>query len=233
MKLGALISGGKDSLYAMYKAKEEGHKIVCLITIESINKASWMFHTPNTHLTEIQSKSLGIPLIKIKTKGEKETELKDLKEAITQAIEKYNVEGIVCGALYSKYQWERVDKICGDLEINALCPLWHTNQEQLLHDLLKAKFEIIISSIACDGLNKTFLGRKFDEDLIKELVKLNKKIGINVAGEGGEYESFVLDMPLFKKRIKIEKAKIIMESENTGIYNIEKVKLVDKKSQIK
>ncbi|MBW3013179.1 diphthine--ammonia ligase [Candidatus Woesearchaeota archaeon] len=228
MKLGVLFSSGKDSCLAMQLAKEEGHEIVCLISLQSENPYSWMFHTPNVQLVEEQAKCLELPLIIKKTKGEKEKELLDLREAISEAREKYPLDGIVTGAVFSRYQWTRVDKICGDLNIVCLSPLWHIDQEQILRDLISKRFHVVLSSIACDGLTRDFLGKRIDTDLIKKLVELNKKIGINVAGEGGEYETLVLDCPMFKKKIQIEDAETMMENENTGQYVVKRIKLVEK-----
>ena len=228
MKLGVLFSSGKDSCLAMHLAKEQGHEIVCLISLESENPYSWMFHTPNVQLIVEQAKCLDLPLVMRKTKGEKEKELVDLKEAISDAREKYPMDGVITGAVYSRYQWARVDKICGDLNLVSQNPLWHHDQEQLLRDLISKKFNVIISSIACDGLTKDFLGKKIDTDMIQKLSDLNKKIGINVAGEGGEYETLVVDCPMFKKKIVIEDSMTVMENENTGNYIVKKIRLEEK-----
>ncbi len=228
MRVGILFSSGKDSCFAMYKAGQLGHDIKCLITIESENPFSYMFHTPNVSLAKYQSEALDIPLIVVKTKGEKEEELKDLKKAIEKAKQKYNLDGIVTGALFSKYQWTRVDKICADLELMGLAPLWQMDQGDLLKELVKNKFRAIIVAIACDGLDKSWLGREIDKAIIKKLKQLKEKIGINMAGEGGEYESFVLDCPMFKKKIVVKDAKTEMENENTGVYVIRKVEFEEK-----
>ncbi|MBW2987675.1 diphthine--ammonia ligase [Candidatus Woesearchaeota archaeon] len=228
MKLGVLFSSGKDSCLAMHIAKEQGHQIVCLISLESENPYSWMFHTPNVQLVKEQAKCLDLPLVMRKTKGEKEKELIDLKGAISEAREKYPIDGVITGAVYSRYQWTRVDKICGDLNLVCQSPLWHHDQEQLLRDLISNKFNVIISSIACDGLTKDFLGKKIDTDMIQKLSSLNKEIGINVAGEGGEYETLVVDCPMFKKKIVIEDSQIVMENENTGNFIVKKIRLEEK-----
>ena len=228
MKVAVLLSSGKDSMFAMQKAIEEGHKVVGLITVISKNKDSWMFHTPNIRMVEYQAKCLDLPLIKKETEGEKEKELSDLKQLIAEAKQKYKIEGVVSGAVHSRYQWNRIDKICGDLELVSIAPLWGYDQEQLIRDLLDNQYEIIISSIACEGLNERWLGRKIDKIALNELVELNRIIGINIAGEGGEYESLVLDCPLFKKRINIIKSRKNMESTNAGRLEIDKCKIVKK-----
>ena len=225
--IAALISTGKDSLYAMHVLQKQGHEVKCLITIDSQNKDSFMFHTPTIALAKLQSEALAVPLFVARTKGEKEKELVDLKKAIAEAKKKFGIKGVSTGALYSMYQSERIEKICRSLKLKCLSPLWHKNQAEYLRELLREKFEVIITKIACYGLDEKWLGRRIDSRAIEELVALEKKFGINVAGEGGEYESLVLDAPLFKKKIVIEFGKK-MENEFTGAIVVKRANLVEK-----
>ncbi len=225
--IGALISTGKDSLYSMYLMQKKGHSIKCLITIDSDNKDSFMFHTPTIELAKLQSQALNIPLIITKTKGVKEKELFDLKKAIRKAVNEFEIEGIVSGALYSNYQRERIEKICESLGIISFTPLWHMNQQNYLDFLLKEKFKIMITKIACYGLNENWLGKILSEKDIYKLEAINKKFGINIAGEGGEYETLVIDAPFFNKRIDLVFEKK-MENDFTGEIIIKKAKLVEK-----
>ncbi len=228
MRLAALLSTGKDSILALHEAIAQGHEIVCAITIKSHNPHSFMFHTPNTNLAQLQADSLGIPLITAETKGEKETELEDLKRAMNLAKERFHIEGIVSGAIKSKYQWNRIDKIAADLEIMALAPLWDTPEEELLKEILKNSINAIITAIAAEGLTEKYLGRPINKDCISDLIALSKKTGIHCAGEGGEYESLCLDAPLFKNKIIINASHIEMENECTGIFRITKAHLEKK-----
>ena len=208
MKLGVLFSGGKDSSYAAYLASQN-NELVCLITLHSKNLYSYMFHTPSISKTKLQAEVMNLPLIEVNTKGEKEIELNDLKDAIIDAKKKYKIEGIVTGAVESVYQASRIQKICDDLGLEVFNPLWQKNQIELLNDLIKNKFEVIIVAVAAEGFDTSWLGRKIDVNMIEELVKLNKKYGINPAFEGGEAESFVLNCPLFKKKLKVVNKRII------------------------
>lgn len=227
ISLGALLSTGKDSVYSINLMKRKGHDIKCLITIDSKNKDSFMFHTPTIKLAKKISIATKIPLIVVKTIGEKETELKDLKKAINLAIKKYKIEGLVNGALYSNYQRERIENICENEGIRSFSPLWQMNQTQYLRRIIKENFKVVITKIACFGLDESFLGRVIDEKTINELSKLEKQYGVNVAGEGGEYETLVIDAPFFKKKLEIEFDKI-MQNEFTGEIKIKKLKLVKK-----
>ena len=228
MDLAALFTGGKDSTYAIYLAQQQGHNVVCLITLKSKNSASYMFHTPAIDLTELQAEALELPLINADTKGVKEKELLDLEKAIVKAKKKFPFEGIITGALFSEYQSSRIEKIAWKLDLKVISPLWHKEQEKEIEELLEKKFQFIMTSIAAEGLDKSWLNRVITQKDLERLKQLQKKFKINIAGEGGEYESLVLDCPLFKKRLVIETVKVEEEHENTARLIINKAKLVKK-----
>ena len=226
MKLGILFSGGKDSVFAMYKSAQK-HEIACLISLSSENKESFMFHTPNIDLTRLQAKALEIPIVIETTKGEKEAELEDLRFAIGKAKKDYKIEGIVTGAIESVYQATRIQKICDELDLWCFNPLWQADQLDHMDELIKSGFKVIISAVLAEPFTKKWLGREIDDKSIKELGRLHHSHKINPAGEGGEFESFVLDGPIFKKRIEIAEAESNYKN-NTGIYEIKRAELVEK-----
>jgi ABC transporter with metal-binding/Fe-S-binding domain ATP-binding protein len=213
-KLGVLFSGGKDSMFATWLAKKNNYEISCLISIISENEESYMFHTPSIRKVEEQAKVMGIPLVIVKTKGEKEKELIDLEKAIGNAVRDFGVEGIITGAVESVYQASRVEKICNKLLIECFNPLWQKDQLELLEDLIKNKFEAILVGVFADGLDEKWLGRKIDRKFINEIKKINAMNGINVAGEGGEFESFVVNCPLFKRKLNVANGEIIGEGNS-------------------
>ena len=217
-----LYSGGKDSTLALHKVVARGIKIDLLISIKSKNTASYMFHYPNVRYTEMQAEALGIKHIFAETEGIKEEELKDLEKVLVDN----NVKLLVTGATYSKYQGDRVNDLCKKLGIEHIAPLWHIEPLDELNELAE-KFDAIITSVSAEGFDQSFLGKRIDQGIIAKLVALNKKYGINMLFEGGEAESFVINAPLFRKRIEIEKAHVDWKG-NTGAYIIEEARLVDK-----
>jgi ABC transporter with metal-binding/Fe-S-binding domain ATP-binding protein len=223
MRLGVLFSGGKDSALALFRAMKS-HTISCLITIRSGNAESFMFHTPNINLTELQAEAMGIPLLAVSTDGEKEKELNDLRDGIKKAKELFRIEGIVTGAIESVYQATRIQKICSDLNLWCFNPLWQNGQAGLLHELIQNGFEVIIAGVFAFPLGRSWLGRKLDKETITELEKLKIRYKINPAGEGGEYESFVVNAPFFGKKIEIIKATADFK-DNSGIYRITEARL--------
>jgi diphthine-ammonia ligase len=207
-RLAILFSGGKDSIFAMHTMQKQNYPICCLLTMQSQNDASYMFHTPAIEMTTLASQSLQIPQIVQQTKGEKEHELDDLRTLIAKGVEDYQIDGIVTGALYSVYQRERVEKIADELGLKVFSPLWHINQEKELRAILDAGFEVILTGVAAFGLDETWLNRKLTHADVDKLVLLEKKYKLNVAGEGGEFESLVVFGPGFNKRLKIIQSRI-------------------------
>lgn len=226
MKAAILFSGGKDSTMATYKALEDGWSVEYLISMLSENPASYMFHVPNIKLTELSSEAMNIPLLTAETPGKKEEELKDLKRVLGDLKER-GVEGIFTGALESNYQKSRIDSICSELGLESHSPLWHRNPQGYMEEILELGFEVIITAVAAEGLDRSWLGRKIDMALLDELVRLNRKYGIHMAFEGGEAETMVLDCPIFKRRIKVVEASTIWEGDS-GYYLIRKAVLEDK-----
>ena len=224
LKLGALVSSGKDSIYAMHTMMQQNYKISCMLTLHSKNPDSFMFQSHGTEMARLQSQSINIPLLEKETKGEKEKELEDLRTLLKEAKEKYQIEGVITGALYSNYQRDRIENICDELALKIFSPLWHIDQEQEMRDILKKGFRFIIVKIAADGLDESWLGKEISNEDIDKLVELNKKIGINIAFEGGEAETLMIDGPVFKQKLSV-KGEALMENEYTGIFQITKATL--------
>jgi diphthine-ammonia ligase len=202
MRVAALFSGGKDSVFSLYITQQYGWEVSHLVSLLPKKPDSWMFHSVNIHQTSLLAKALKIPLIQQETAGEKEDELEDL----TKALETLEIDGVISGAIASEYQRTRIEKVCHRLGIKSFTPLWHKNQELLLRDQVNAGFQIIIGGVFAEGFDETWLGRTIDKTTIDDLINLQKKKGINIAGEGGEYETLVLGGPLFSKRLVIDES---------------------------
>ena len=215
MRLTGLLSGGKDSVYAAYLAQVQGHTLECLVSLRSENPDSYMFHTVNIDLTGLQAEAWGIQYVSAETMGVKEEELRDLKKA----LEKLDIDGVITGAIASKYQSDRIDRLCEELDIYHFHPLWGRDREKLLYEMQQSGMNIIFSAVAAHGLDQSWLGEPLTTERIIKLKVLNQKYGVDLCGEGGEYESLVIDAPWFTHHIKIIEAEKTWDGVS-GRYNI-------------
>jgi ABC transporter with metal-binding/Fe-S-binding domain ATP-binding protein len=226
MRLGVLFSGGKDSTLALHLAADKV-EVACLITVVSENKESYMFHTPNIDITALQAEALGLPLVSVVTEGKKEEELVDLERAITKAQNKYQIDGIVTGAVESVYQSSRIQRICNHLDVWCFNPLWKHDQKALLETLVEKNFKVVISGIFAYPLDEKWLGKQIEPTVIARLMELQSQYSISPSGEGGEIETTVLDALMFKQRIEILDYSIEARG-NCGVFQIKQARLVPK-----
>uniref|UniRef100_A0A915L678 Diphthine--ammonia ligase n=1 Tax=Romanomermis culicivorax TaxID=13658 RepID=A0A915L678_ROMCU len=256
MKVVALISGGKDSCYNLMKCVENRHEIVCLANLHppaGIHELdSYMYQTVGHDALHVYADAMGLPLHrreivgkpvmtdmsynhkepKIEQENKEYDEVEDLYILLKEVVQLYDVEAVSVGAIFSDYQRVRVENVCSRLNLKMLAYLWHCDQKHLLDEMIESGLEAIIIKVAAMGLDpKTDLGKNLSQ-IRPKLLELEKRFGINVCGEGGEFETFVLDCPLFEKRIKIDKYDISIHSDDAfapvGFLKLTKIHLEDK-----
>jgi len=223
LRVAALVTSGKDSALALYRTLKKDYEVKNLVTMIPRLEDSWMFHYPNIHITDLFAEAVGIPLVKAETSGVKEAELEDLKRLLAQL----DIDAVVSGGISSQYQKNRIDRICQELGFKHIAPLWQENPLKLLKQILELKMETVIVGVYAHGFTPNWLGRRIDETAINDLIELNKKYQVSLVGEGGEYETLVLDAPFFKKKIELVETEKIWENES-GTLLVKKATLVNK-----
>ena len=196
MSWAALTSGGKDSILSIQKAIDGGKDVEYMVTARPENRDSYMFHSANLDAVAAIAKVSDMKYHEIRTQGQKEEELADL-EAGLAALE---VEGVIAGAVASIYQAERLKTITDRLGILLFTPLWHMDTEMLLREVAQ-RLDAMIIVTAAAGLDEHFLGEHFDDKLIQRLKRVAGIYRINLAGEGGEYETLTLNAPFYSRPI--------------------------------
>lgn len=197
-----MLSGGKDSTLAHHVAAEWGFTPVCGIVIRPRDPESHMFHLPNLDLAAAQAEALDIDLIEIEAPEGKETELAVLEDAFEAAIE-HGAETIVSGAVASEYQRVRIERAAHRTGLKTHNPIWHKDPVAILDTLVDAGYDVRFSAVAAYGMDRDWLGRRLDQDARDALVALQESHGVHPGGEGGEYETLVLDAPFFEQRIEV------------------------------
>ncbi len=220
MGFAALYSGGKDSSLALWLAQRERIDVDVLITVVPEKEDSYMFHKPNLHLVPQLADSMDIDLIKVKTEGKKEKELNDLRKALEELGDE--IDGLIVGAVASSYQMDRVERLGSEFSLEIYAPLWNMDQKELLDELVENGFKAIMVSVSAMGLDQGWLGRQMDQDCIDELLELEVEYGINPSGEGGEYETLVLDAPNYQEAFKVLREEKEWDGRR-GVYRVKEL----------
>ncbi|MEM5812568.1 MAG: TIGR00289 family protein [Candidatus Aenigmatarchaeota archaeon] len=224
-KVAVLFSGGKDSTLALYDSMKRGYDVRYLVSIFSDNPDSYMFHYPNINMAVMLSISIGIRVVTKRTEGEKEREIEDLK-GVLESI-RNEIDGVVVGAIASRYQKERIQRVCKSLKLRMFAPLWGKKPETLWKRILDEGFEVIITSVSAEGLRREWLGRVIDKSSFLELKRLSKRYGFHLSGEGGEFETLVINGPIFSKRLEITQSETEWDEESSsGRFVIKDARLV-------
>lgn len=212
MNLAALFSGGKDSTYSIFLAKKLGHEIKCLLSVFPKSDESHLLHHPNLQWTNLQSQSMQIPQLTIKSElDETDNEINSLEKILIQAIEKYQIEGLVHGGIQSQFQKEKFENLCNKLNLKSITPLWNRNPLEYMNELISSNFVFIITSVSSGGLDDSWLGKIITKNDVDDLYALSQKFGFNLNFEGGEAETFVVECSLFSHPIKIIQGKKIWD----------------------
>lgn len=210
----SLFSGGKDSSWALYRALEAGYDVEWLVTVHPEGD-SYMYHTPATQLASLAAESAGIDLVDV-TPGEFQVdedeasgargdrELEPLEAALEELAADGGVAGVTAGAVESEYQTSRIQSMCDRLDAELFAPLWQRDPRELADEMLNAGFKIVIIQVAAYGLDESWLGRTLDETALEELEELHEEYGVHILGEGGEFETFVVDAPYMDRRIDLD-----------------------------
>ena len=199
MRLASLYSGGKDSTFSLYLMEQSGHDIPYLVNVVPEDAASWIFHTPNLSVVPLMAESMGKELVTAKSSGTEEGDM----EGLRNALDGLDVEGVVSGAIWSDYQWDRMNIVCGDLGLKLMAPLWRKDQDMLMDQFIDSGIRSMIVGCYAEGLGEEWLGRIIDRQAVEELKAIRARMGISIMGEGGEYESLTIDSPMHSRPLEI------------------------------
>lgn len=228
MRLASLYSGGKDSNYSIFEINRLGHDVACLISINPEISDSLLFHFPNIHLTRVLAQAIDLPIRDFKSKTSSlENEIAVLENALSSVKEEFGIEGIVHGGISSNFQKRNFEKICSDLGLSVFSPLWNLNPSNYLRRMIDEKFKIIITGVSAMGLDREWLGIQLDHESVQRLESLSSKYGFNLSFEGGEAETFVVDCPIYKKKLENTTGMVKWFGDN-GIFEITDYELIDK-----
>jgi len=200
-------SGGKDACLAYYKAMLEGYDITYLVNFISKENKKVSFHGTEARLIQLQAEAIGIPLLQKETT--KDGYEQEFKEAVRSLIPT-GIKGMIFGDIHLIDHGDWVGRVCRDLGIEAVEPLWGRSTEDILADFIDAGFEAVIVSTRSEFIGEEWLGRKVDREFLKYL----KDNNLDACGENGEYHTLVVNGPIFRKRIEIIETRTISKDNH-------------------
>lgn len=237
MKFVALLSGGKDSCYNLIKCIQKGHDLIAVANlmppddeIEEMN--SFMYQSAAHQTIPLMAECLDVPLFRqpMNRKSLVQTldyskddgdEVEDLFLLLERVLESYpDLKGVSCGAIISNYQRLRVEDVCNRLNLIPLTYLWQRDRKILLDEMILSGIEAVLVKVAGAGLDPyKHLGMDL-QTLRPTLHRLNERFGLDFCGEGGEYESLVLNCSAFKKRINLLETEVLLDEEDSSVGNL-------------
>ena len=224
MKVCALVSGGKDSVFSMMECARYGHEVVVLANLYPLDAEaheidSFMYQTAAHHAIEALGACAGLPMVRRQIHGRSvatgiayeltaEDEVEDLFELLRDVQARHpEVDAVCSGAILSTYQRVRVEHVCARLGLTSLSYLWQRDQAELLREMIDSGLEAVLVKVACMGLKPAHLGR--DLGAMEPLfARNNARFGMHVCGEGGEYETMTVDAPIFVRRMILEQTTV-------------------------
>jgi len=202
-KLISSWSGGKDSCLACYKAKKMGYQISFLLNLISKKYQRCCFHGIQKELINLQAQLIDIPLFQKEVSDDMDLYEREFKEAVT-SLKTRGAKGMVFGDIYLDEHRNWVERVCQELKIKPLEPLWQKTAEEVIEEFIGLGFKAVVVSAQTELFSKDIIGRVVDRKFAEEL----RKRDICPCGENGEYHTFVIGGPIFKnEEIAITKSR--------------------------
>jgi len=201
MGAAALVSGGKDSIYSAYLCETQGWPVDELVVIEPADPESPLYHTPNLGMVDLQAKAWGRTVRRVRASpGGPEAEAAALDEAIRGPH-----DPIVAGAIASSFQWARLVAATYRAGKRLFVPLWGKAARTVVEEEIAAGLDVRLVHLSAEPLGAELLGARLDAPLLRRLDALSRTVrAFHLAGEGGEFETLVVDAPFFRERIVLD-----------------------------
>lgn len=196
MKAFCCWSGGKDSVLSFYKAKKAGVDIFYLVNMIDSDGRYSRSHGLLPDLLKVQTESIGVPVV------QRKTTLKHYEEEFKKTVldlKKEDIKAGVFGDIYLQEHKDWIERVCKEVEIEPIFPLWGCATENLIKEFIEAQFKAIVVATQADILGQEWLGKQIDDKFVKDIKAIDN---IDLCGEGGEFHTFVYDGPIFKESIK-------------------------------
>ena len=231
MDVAILYSGGKDSTLSIEYALEKKWNIKYLISVKPNRTDCYLFHFATVEQTKNMVDILGIKQVYAAC-----SDADPQKEAIIvkEIVEQHPVDSVILGGIgLQETQINSIRDALFPLGVDVFATHVGHDHVKLMKEMLIKGYDIIITEVAADGLGMKWLGERLTLDNLEDFVKTAEKYGFHPGGEGGSYNTLVVDGPIFSKRLEILSFDKVMEGEFNGYIEVKESKVIDKFISIK
>ena len=226
MDVAVLYSGGKDSTYAIEYCMKKNWNIKYLLSVKPSRTDCYLFHYATVEHTRELAKILGIRHVLVGCDVADPAQEANIVKNVVLSNER--VDAVVLGGVgLQETQIKSLQEALLPFKIEVFASHAGLDSYDLLKEMISKGYEIIITEVASDGLTEKHLGFKLNKDTFDYFNKLSQKYGFEILGEGGYYNSLVVDGPIFKKRLAILNEKKVMNG-SSGYLEVNEVAVVDK-----
>ena len=224
MKVFVSWSGGKDCMLACYRVLQQPQtEVAFLLNMLTEDGTHSLSHNLPADLIQEQARKMvpipinrseaeigAIPttLHQKKVKAGMEVSImqrrasrkdyeKEFKAAISE-LKQQGVEAGVFGDIDLQVHRDWIERVCKEMEIKAIFPLWEDKREDLLEEFIAAGFKSRIVVTDAATLGEEWLGREIDREFMSTIKNLPH---VDACGEKGEYHTFVYDGPVFREPV--------------------------------
>ena len=229
MKVAILYSGGKDSTYALEYAKERGWDVSYLISVKPTRKDCFLFHYATVEHTPMIARMLNIPHMLLSCDVANPVQEADIiKQAVMKQQKSNPVDAVILGGTgLQETQIKSIQHALLPLKIEVFAAHAGLDHADVMELMTSKGYEFMITQVASDGL-LPWLGKKITKSNLHLLIDDALRYGFHSGGEGGYYDSLVIDCPLFPKKIEIDGMQKVIDDKYCGHILINKIQLVEK-----
>lgn len=186
-------SGGKDCALALHEAVSAGAQPALLVSMMCEDGQRSRSHGLHRSVLEAQAAAMGLPILFGAASWQ------GYEAEFRRVVAGAGLDVGVFGDIDLAEHREWVERVCGELGVQAVLPLWERERSRVVADLLAAGFRSVLVAVRDDRLPASLLGRVLDDEVLGEL----RAAGVDLAGEEGEYHSLVVDGPLFAQPLAV------------------------------
>jgi diphthine-ammonia ligase len=191
-------SGGKDSALALHEAIAAGAEPRFLLSMLTEGGERSRSHGLRRELLVAQAAAIGVPICFGAATWDdyREEFVRTVAEGVADTAARAGVFGDIDGDDHRR--WE--EGVCAEVGTEAVLPLWHRDRRAVVDGLLAVGFEATIVAVRDGVLPPSLLGRTLDAGTVAEI----EAAGADACGENGEFHTFVVDGPIFRRAVRVE-----------------------------